>query len=160
MDHSTRGERVKDSAIGTGVGVGAGMGFQAMTNKNPALKKWFLKKGLPLGILGGAALGGLGQLVGDVVTDDPESVSGQAGSGAVGGALIGAPLAVAAAGKLPGGMNLAKFLARKRAIGQNRAAAEILGLSGLAGGAFGGLNQALVQAQHEASRERQQKKEQ
>jgi hypothetical protein len=146
-----RSERALESA-GTGAVSGGLTALLTGLGTSGNLKKWLLSKGIPLAAVAGGTWGGATQALGDTVTDDPESALGQAGAGAAGGALLGAPLGLLATGKLKGGMSLAKWLAQKRGVGVNRAAAELMGAGAAGGAALGAVDSAYRSGMNQRNR--------
>lgn len=140
---TTRGDRVKDSAILGGLG---GVIHGAMSGPN--LKKWLLQAGL------GATMGAGAQAIGDSVTGDPESVSGQFGSGAVGGGILGGLGGLLATGSKPGGSALARYIAQQGKMSPKAVMALMLGGGTLGGAGIGALGRGVDSAALQWGRER------
>ncbi len=62
------------------------------------------------------------------------------GHGALGGGLLGTGAGVVGAAKIPGGMNIVKYLMAKKGLGKVGATLAALGLGGAYGGSLGALH--------------------
>lgn len=137
-------KRYAHSAIGGGV-TGGTLGALSLALQHPdILRKLNLNRGRAAaaagitGALGGAALGGGGLALGDLLTGgQAKTRAAEVGHGALGGAALGAGAGFVGMGKMPHGAALVHFLMQHHGVPKNKALAMVMGGASAIGAGVG-----------------------